>query len=173
MKYQYYKVTGGKLAAKMKELREAKDAFTNHMDEVVKNVGATGWQQYRSGSVAGITFADRPDKEVWKNAEVGFLPKRSKKEGKKIQALIDKLKPPKEYNTALSLFDLDGRMIFGVATVQGVPMHKPQIVGKFAPERCIFFINVPVSDDESYTPTDDDMVECKEWEMMKFMDEES
>jgi hypothetical protein len=36
MKFKYYKVTGGKLADKMKELRDAKDTFTNHMNEIVK-----------------------------------------------------------------------------------------------------------------------------------------
>jgi hypothetical protein len=169
MKFKYYKVNGGKLADKMKELRDAKDTFTNHMNEIVKSVGGINWEQFTTGSVAGINFTERPDKKVWKTASRGFLPKVSTKEGKKIHALITKLKAPKAYSTALSLFSLDGRMIFGEGTINGVPMHRPQIVGKFEP--CIFFIKVPVSDDENYTPTDDDMVECKEWEMMKFMEE--
>ena len=169
MNYQFYKVTGGKLAAKMNELRDAKVAFNKHMQEVCKTVGATEARVYTSGGFACFQFDKRPAKEVWKVAETGYLPKRSTTEGRKIQDLINKVRPAEQYVSGLSLFKLDGRMLLGAGTRQGVPMHRAGIVGRFADG--VFFIKVPVSDSEPYEPTDSDMVKCEEWEMMKFMSE--
>lgn len=171
MKHQFYKVTGGKLAAKMNELRAAKVLFNEHMAKVVETVGATNWQQFTSGPIACLNFANPPAKEVWKKESGGYMPKRSTTEGRKIQDLINTVKTPKPYNSALSLFDLSGRMVLGKMTRQGVPMCKPQIVGKF--DHGVFFIKVPVTDSEPYTATDSDMVKVKEWEMLKFMEEDS
>lgn len=169
MKYQYYKVTGGKLSAKMHELRDAKVVFNEHMRSVCDTVGAMNFNQYTSGPLASIIFDKPPAKEVWKKADGGYLPKRSTTAGRKIQDLINKVRIPKTYDSALALFGLKGRMILGGATRQGVPMCTAHIVGKF--EQGVFFIKVPVTDSEPYEATDPDMVKCEEWEMMKFMSE--
>lgn len=170
MNHQFYKVTGGKLAAKMIELRDRKVAHEKHLVGVCATIGAVEAMVFSSGGLACFTFDNPPAKEVWKKVKGGYMPKVSTTEGRRLHELAHKLPAAKEYNSALSLFDLSGRMVLGKMTLQGVPMCKPQIVGKF--DKGVFFIKVPVTDSEPYEATDPDMVKCAEWEMMKFMEED-
>jgi hypothetical protein len=81
-------------------------------------------------------------------------------------SLISKFEP---VQSALDVFSLEGLMVIGESTGRGCRMHEASFCGQN--NNKTYFVKVPQCKEQPYTPTSNDLVECKEWEMLKFMED--
>ena len=107
---------------------------------------------------------------LWKKVSDGFLPRRGTKDGKELSARLRKLPVTINLQDCLSVFELTNMMVLGESTNRGVAMHSASFCGKHATST--YFVKVPQEKGSEYKPTSIDLVECKGWEMLKFMEEE-
>ena len=138
------------------------------MIDFEKEVGASGTAEYNLGGVAYFTFTDKPCMQTWKKRHDGFMPRLGSKEGKALQKRLFALPRVGIIDDCLDAFKLNNMMVLGEATSTGVRMHGATFCGKH--ESKTYFIKVPQVKGQEYKPISSDMVECKEWEMLKFMD---
>ena len=169
MNYKYYKITGGKFVERYEEIVNQRAESIRALNELCSEVGAESASEFSRGGLAFFNFSKEPDRKIWKCALNGYMPKVSTKEGKAISKKISSMPEIISTDDALECIGLKGLRVFGESTGMGVRVHSATFCGKL-PERT-FFIKVPQCEENPYVPKDKDMVECKEWEMLKFMDE--
>jgi hypothetical protein len=169
MEYKFYKVTSGKFIERLKEIGNQRKIAIDKLNSLCDEVGAESASEYNGGGLACFNFAKTPDKSIWKPCSTGWMPKLSTKEGKLIAKKVKDLGKIPSQQMALDVFDLVGYRVFGDNTASGIEVGRAVFCGHMKYET--FFIKVPQDKESPYIPTCDSMVECKELEMLKFMDE--
>lgn len=167
MDYLFYRTTDLDFIGKLQCMRNKQVAYRENIEEIIKEVGAFDWAQYRTGSVAFFHFKQEPDRKVWKKSHEGFLPKVSNKEGKAIAERIKSVPTPKPLDDILKDYQFP-MMVLGESTSRGIAVHNSTLFGKFSENT--FFVRVPKGKGCDFTPPDI-FTEVKEWEALKFMDE--
>lgn len=168
MDYKFYKTTDLEFIGKLQRMRDHQIAYMENINKVASQVGAYDCLHYRSGGIACFKFKQEPDRKVWKKSHDGFLPKVSNKYGKEIDEQIRAVKQPKPLDDALKEYKFP-MLVMGEATARGVMMHDSTLFGKF--DKKTFFVRVPTSKNCDFKPPEI-FTEVKEWEALKFMDEE-
>lgn len=141
---------------------ESRDAA---LKELAKKFGAMDCLQWSSGGVAAFCFIDRPDKKSWKNVKHGFMPKAKTDELK----LLQKIPSAEDYRDIIKKYGFGGEMIIGEQVSSGgFRMHSSSIKGNR--KSGFYVIKVPYQD-EFGREVDISLIEIKEWEMMKGIEE--
>lgn len=170
MEHKYYKVTTGPFIEAVAQAVEDNEKATKAIHKFVDKVGAKEVAKYDTGKVAYFSFETPPDKSLWKVALHGHMPRMGTKVGKALASELDSLPKFNDLQALLKMFGLHKMMVLGEATNRGVRMHSAHFCGKHDSQT--YFIKVPQEKGNEYKPTSPDLIECKEWEMLKFMDEE-
>ena len=169
MKFKYYKVTSGAFIDRVAQAVVERDNAIKQLSMFEKEVGANGVAKYSAGGIAYFTFDEKPCMTLWKKVLDGFMPRRGTKDGKLLSEKLRTLPCIENIQDCLDTLKLNNLMVLGESTPRGVRMHGASFCGKHG--RKTYFIKVPQEKGNEYTPVSTDLVECKEWEMMKFMDE--
>lgn len=130
-------------------------------------MGAIGTAEYKSGGVAYFEFNTAPCMKTWKKAHEGYMPRLSTKEGKALRKELVALPKLVALDDCLDIFKLNNMMVLGKSTSRGISIHSATFCGNN--ESKTYFIKVPQEKGQEYKPVSSDLVECKEWEMLKFM----
>jgi hypothetical protein len=166
MKFKYFKITEQsalddiELALKSIEVRDL--AVKNLADKL----GAYDCLQYTHGGIAALKFYSTPDKLVWKKVKHGFLPKVKTEEYKILSGLPTLL----EWQDVIKRYGFGHEMMIGdrVPNGTGFRMHSSSIKGNR--KSSFYAIKAPYAD-EFDREVHDSLVELKEWEVLKAIDE--
>ena len=169
MDFMHYRVTAGPMIERLREIYAERTVTEENLSLIAKKYGATEALTYNSGDIAGFVFDEAPDTEAWKKSPHGWLPKVSSKKGKPIAKNIEASGKRPPFKDALKVYGLGHRIVIGEATRRGCVMHEASIQGHF--DDMVFFVRVPYTDEEPYESEFEDMIPCKEWEMLKHIDE--
>ena len=169
MEYKFYKVTEGAFIERVTNAIADRENAIKQLQEFKKESGASGIAEYQSGGVAYFEFDEKPCMKLWKKDLKGFMPRRGTKEGKLLSEKLRSLPSVKNIQDSLDVLKLDNMMVFGESTGRGVRLHSASFCGK--QDKKTYFIKVPQEKGQEYIPASSDLVECKEWEVLKFMDE--
>lgn len=190
---RYFKVTTGPLIDELKKVWAVNESARKEYTQILEDIGAKTSQWYgRDNRVTGIIFESEPDITLFKKLDCGWWPKKNTKAGKALAARFAAVKTRTEEsalhvvgikNTAFVL--LDGRHAYSIS-VTTIPEENP-----------VAYISVPWRDEDpaklaryvaseiegdsffhckelsfltTFQPTPD-MVEVKEWEVSKHVDE--
>lgn len=168
MEYKFYRITEGVFMDRAKGIRDGRDIAIKAILSLCEELGAKHAAEYSRGGIAHFEFGSRPDKSIWKVSGGGYMPKVSTKGGKEIQAKIKAIPKFEHFDCALDVIKLDGMRVFGENAPRGMRIHRATWCGRL--DESVLFIRVPQHEESPYVPADGSMVECKEWEMLKFMD---
>lgn len=186
---RYFKVVSGPFVDEVLKIREHQIEAHKKFQELAVSIGAEGCAIYDKGGLAGFVFESEPDMKIYRSKANYYLPRKNVAEGKAIWKLIDALPKCRSLNNALRLVGLppDFPCIFG----EGKAFYCV-FCGRY--DEKVFFINIPWKDVDpeemaqylkdreagkrccseldylQYVPHES-MVEVKEWEMLKYMDE--
>lgn len=168
VEFKFFKIVCPVALDELKQIRARKQVRQDAILELVKEFGAEYAREYRRGGIAYFSFpcGHSIDGRVWKKAHDGLYPKARTAEVEKIRALP----PAEQFENVLSRWGLGGEMVLGapVGPRGGFPMHSSHLLGDFGKQ--FFYIKVPYTG-EYDKPTPEGLVEIKEWEALKGMDE--
>lgn len=136
------------------------------VDELTKKLGAYECLQFQGGQIAGFHFNSTPDRAIWKKTKHGYLPKVKTDEAK----LVNDLPQTKDYKDAIKKYGFGGEMIIGdrPESGRGFKMHSSYLKGYKGSG--FYVIVVPFQDDFD-REVHSSLVELKEWEVLKAIDE--
>ena len=142
---RYFRITEGPMVEEIDRLFELRIAAGKLYADLAVKHGATGANNYqRSGTFAGFSFAESPDKAVYRldSKTRLWIPRKNVPAGKAIWEEINSLPSPSPVEHALRLVGLE----------PGLPMltdagrwYAPTLWGFGAP-RNIWFVSVPWKD---------------------------
>ena len=167
MKFKYFKITEKsaldyiELALKSIEVRGVA------LKKLTEKLGAYDCLQYSGGGIASFEFKSTPDKSIWKKVKYGFLPKVKTNEQKMMAALPKRL----EWQEVVKRYGFGGEMMIGdrVPGGTGIRMHSSYLKGNRASKFYAIVVPYSVEFDKEVHAS---LVEIKEWELIKAMDEE-
>lgn len=141
---------------------EVKDKY---LADLAKKFGAYECLQWNGGGIAAFCFSNRPDKAIWKSVKYGFMPKAKTDELKQLGETPKSI----DYRDIIKKYGFGGEMIIGdQVSTGGFRMHSSSIKG--SRKSSFYVIKVPYQD-EFDREIHSDLVEIKEWEMMKGIEE--
>lgn len=197
MYHRYFKVTSGPLIEELIKIREQRNESLAQWKAFALEIGAKEWLLYSNGAFGGFYFETPPDMSIWKQnkGDKGLTPRHSVPSGKELWNRIGKLPRMIPFDNALSAIKLDDcPVIFSDRYA-----HRCTIFGCF--NENVFFVKVPwvklseadevrfaeYKDNKAseeprlwyesefdhlmWTPHDS-LVEVKEWEVLKWKDEQ-
>lgn len=168
VKWKFYQIVSAAVIADIMAIRQEKQKRQDAIIELVKKFGAEEAKVYSGQRLACFVFPrdHEIDRDVWKKADGGWLPKVKTKNGE----LIKTLPPAREFNDVLGQFGLGGEMVIGqpAAGQRGFPMYKSQLQGSFKNQ--FFYVKTPYQG-EYKKSTPDGLKEIKEWEALKGEDD--
>ncbi len=168
MKFKYFQITEQSTLDHIEKCLVSIKAREVALVELSKEFGAKDCLQYSSGGIAAFSFNynERPDKSVWKKVKHGFMPKVKTNEHMR----IIETPPSIDYRDIIKKYSFGGEMIIGepISPRGGFPMHSSSIKG--SRKNNFYVIKVPYQN-EFDRDVDSTLLEIKEWEMLKGMDE--
>ena len=167
MKFKYFKIT------EQSALNDIELAIKSHEDrdvaveKLAKKLGAYDCLQFSEGSIAGFKFYSNPDKAIWKKVKHGFLPKVKTDE----HLMVAKLPKRLDYIEVIVQYGFGHEMLIGDRVPNGTAfrMHSSYIRGN---RQSAFYAIVVPYNDEFDREIHESLLELKEWEVLKAIDEE-
>lgn len=167
VEFKFFKIVCADAMAELQNIRERKQDRQDAILKLVEEFEAKYAREYSRGGIAYFAFPEghTVDRKVWKKAHDGFFPKARTAELEKVRGL-----PKCElFESVLGRWGLGGEMVLGSPTRAGggFPMHSSHIQGDF--DKQFFYIKVPYTGE--YRFKHEGLIEIKEWEALKGMDE--
>ena len=167
MKFKYLQITDKSVLNEIEACIVSIETRDKSLRDLAKKFGAYNCLQFSDGRVAGFEFSSRPEKTTWKNVKYGFMPKAKTSELK----MMNDIPCQKDYRDTIKQYGFGGEMIIGQPNgVGGFPMHSSSIKGNR--KTSFYVIKVPFQGDFD-KEVDQSLVEIKEWEMLKGIDDGS
>ena len=167
VKFKYFKITEQSTLDHIEECLVSVGVRVEATDALKLEVGAYECRSYSSGEIAYFAFNSQPDRKVWKKVKGGFMPKAKTKENNLILDLPKSI----DYRDITKKYNLGGEMMLGdQAPSGGFRMHSSYIRG--SRKSGFYAIVVPYQKDFD-RDIDDSLVEIKEWELLKEIEEAS
>ncbi len=170
MKFKYLQITEKETLDHIEECLVSIRTEEVALFDLAKEFGAKECLQYSGGSVASFTFnyGERPDKSVWKKVKHGFMPKVKTSEHKLLMGVPKSI----DYRDIIKKYSFGGEMFIGEmsASGHGFKVHSSYLKGN---RKTGFYVIVVPYADEFDREVDSSLVEIKEWEMIKGIDEQS
>jgi hypothetical protein len=166
MDFKYFKITEQSSIDYIEMALQSIEARDLAVKKLSEKLGARDCLQYNDGRVAAFTFSEIPDKAVWKYVKHGFLPRVKTKEHKMIVALPEIL----DWQKAIECYGFGNEMIIGERASNGRGFRMISSSIKMNRKACFYAIKVPYTGefDREVHPS---LVELKEWEVLKAIDE--
>ena len=167
VKFKFFKITQQEVIERIKSAHKSIGDFNEALLELKDEFGASHVQFFnRSHSLACFQFHGNScvDKKVWKKGNGGWLPKVKTEHKRKVDSLPKVIDP----NSIIQVYGLGNEMVLGEAESRGIPMHSSQLIGNIDKER--LYIKVPFNGDFSLN-LDQSLIEVKEWEVMRDLDQ--
>ena len=166
MKFKYFKITEQSALDDIELAIQSIEARDLAVKNLAKKLGAEDCLQFNGGEIAAFTFYVWPDKSIWKSVKHGFLPKVKTEEGKMVAALPKIL----DWQDVIKRYGFGHEMILGEpsANRRGFPMHSSSLKGNR--ESSFYAIKAPYTD-EFDRELHVSLLELKEWEVLKAIDE--
>lgn len=169
MEYKFYKVTQGEFVDAVTKAIDDRELALKSLNDFESKVGATGTAEYNRGGIAYFTFNEEPDMKLWKKAHDGFMPRLGTKAGKELNKELCALPKVVIIQDCLDVLGLNNMMVLGENTGRGFAMHSASFCGKNKSKT--YFVKVPQEKSDKNRELSPDLIECKEWEMLKFMED--
>lgn len=165
--WKYFEITKKESFEFIESALDSRNASIDAANDFCKKVGAVDVFQYNTGAIAAISFYGSKteiDMKVWKKVKDGHMPRAKTELAKEMQNL------PKiiNANDVCRDYGFGGEMVLGGKGVRGFKMHSSYIKGVRKSNK--WFICVPYNDDFNKA-VDGSLIERKEWEVLKSMDE--
>ena len=166
IEYKYFQITEKETLDHIEHCLLSIGVRNKAIQELVKELGARECFQWNRGGIASFSFNARPDKAIWKKVKHGYMPKVKTEEYKLINSLPESI----DYRDIIKKYSFGGEMILGEPTRPsgGFPMISSGIQG--SRKNNFYVIKVPYQG-EFDREVDKSLLEIKEWEMMKGIDE--
>jgi hypothetical protein len=166
MKFKYFKITEQSALDDIELALQSIEERDLAVKSLADKLGAYDCLQYTHGGIAAFKFYSTPDKLVWKKVKHGFLP-RSKTEEYKILSGLPSLL---EWQDVIKRYGFGNEMIIGERSSSGtgIRMHSSSLKGNR--KSSFYAIVVPYSADFE-KEVHQSLVELKEWEVLKAIDE--
>ncbi len=168
VKFKYFQITEKATLDQIENCLKSVDAREVEIKELIKAFNAKDCLQYNRGGIAGFSFEyeSLPDMTEWKKVKHGYLPRAKSEGNKKLKALTES----RDWRESIKVYGLGGEMIIGemAPSGRGFLMHSSSISGDR--KHNFYAVKVPYQDsfDKELDPS---LVEIKEWEYMKKMEE--
>lgn len=191
--HRYFRVTTGPLIEAGRALMQRRREAFVVIKAFCAEIGATDAHTYQSGNIAGFDFNIPPDPRVWASPTKSgvYRPRANTKAGRELKARVDALPTAPNLTTSISEVGLCNNF---PALIHGGMGYSSVAFG--APERGVMFVKVPWRDIDPqelaeykqqrasdsptrysnsldhllWTPTAD-MIEVKEWEVLREVEE--
>jgi hypothetical protein len=166
MEFKYFKITEQSALDNIELAIKSIEARDLAVKNLAEKMGAYDCLQYNQGSIAAFKFYSTPNKSIWKKVKHGFLPKVKTDEQKMIVALPKLL----DWQEVIKRYGFGHEMMIGdrVPNGTGFRMHSSYLKGNR--ESSFYAIVVPFID-EFIKEVHISLVELKEWEVLKAIDE--
>lgn len=192
MNHRYFRITEGPVVDEVRRIIAKRKELSELYVEFEKRIGAKGTRIYNhSGKVAGFEFEEAPSNDVWRKPDRDglYLPRKNSPTGKVLHKEIEALPRLPAIQDALKLVNLpphspivfaEGRAYF--ASLYGFPAKgvlfvrvpwrdvDPERLAQYRREKAERTHFNAEYEHAMWTPTPE-MVEVKEWEVLKEMDE--
>lgn len=186
MKYSYYKILGNEVQNEIKRLIKLRSDCYQKLEDVAEEIGAKKAFIYANGcQITGCYFYFgelKPDQKYWKYArrEVDsdsskalklWSPRLNTKQGSLLNKTIKEIMLiTKHERTALlkvgvSTTDFDG-------VIEGNRLHSPHMRGKYADNKLFLCVPDGWAEKNNDVIRHKNLVEVKEWEMIKAISEQ-
>jgi hypothetical protein len=166
MDFKYFKITEKSALDDIELAIQSIETRDLEVGKLTEKLGAYDCLQYSEGSIAAFKFYSTPDKSVWKRVKHGLLPKVKTDEYKMMSELPKQL----DYRDVIKQYGFGKEMMIGDRVPNGTAlrMHSSYIKGNR--ESGFYAIVVPYTGefDREVHPS---LVEIKEWEVLKAIDE--
>jgi hypothetical protein len=168
MKFKYFQITEKETLDYIEQCLVSIEVRNAAVKTLAKKLDAYDCLQWNSGGIAAFCFISRPDKTVWKSVKHGFMPKAKTDELK----LVGDIPKAIDYRDIIKKYGFGGEMIMGdpERAGGGFPMHSSYIKG--SRKTGFYAVKVPYQD-EFDKEVHDSLIEIKEWEMLKGIEEGS
>ena len=167
MKFKYFKITEQSTLDHIEECLVSVTKRERANLDLSKKFGAKEVFMYDSGGIGYFVFDSLPDMTLWKKVKHGFMPRAKTNE----QNLMRELPEQLQYNDIIKKYNLGGEMIIGErVNGRGFSMHSSYVRG--SRKSGFYAIVVPYQKDFD-RDIDDSLVEIKEWELLKEIEEAS
>ena len=166
MKFKYFKITEQSALDDIELAIQSIEVRDLAVKELAEKLGSYDCLQYSEGSVAAFKFYSTPDKSVWKKVKHGFLPKVKTEEYK----MVSGLPPLLEWQEVIKRYGFGHEMMIGdrVPNGTGLRMHSSYLKGS---RNSSFYAVVVPYTDEFDREVHESLLELKEWEVLKAIDE--
>lgn len=189
---RYFRVTTGPLIDAVKEIHKQQTAAVGQIRELINELGAKDAKLGAEGNIIGFTFDETPDSKLWKRTRRGwYYPKQSSNAGRDLIKRIKALPKHPSYDEAVLAIGLIPGFPALVDTYKGVG-HSVTLSGHI--DLGVWFVTVPWEDIDPgeleqykrdkasgkrwsasldhlcWEPTAD-LIEVKEWQVLKEIDE--
>ena len=166
IKYKYFKITEKETLDHIEHCLLSIGVRNKAILELTRELGARECFQWNRGGIASFSFNGRPDKAIWKKVKHGYMPKVKTTEDKLMQALPKSI----DYREIIKKYSFGDEMILGEPTRPSgwLAMVSSSIQG--SKKNKFYVIKVPYQG-EFDREVDKSLLEIKEWEMLKGMDE--
>ena len=165
--WKYFQITNLDHIKFIKECLESRDKAIDAAIALRDKVGAKEVYQYNTGAVAAFCFYGSKveiDMTIWKKVKDGHMPRAKTDLAKEVKDL-----PRIENaNEVCKFYGFGGEMVLGEQTGRGFKMHSSYIRG--IKDSDLWCMSVPYTG-EFKKEVDRSLIELKEWEMLKMIDE--
>ena len=168
MKFKYFKITEKQAIDDIELAIQSIEVRDVAVKELSEKVGAYNCLQFSEGSIAGFKFNSNPDKAIWKKVKHGFLPKVKTAEYRIMAELPKKL----DYRDIIKQYGFGGERMIGERVPNGTAfrMHSSYIKGN---RKSAFYAIVVPYEEEFNREVHPTLLELKEWEVLKAIEESS
>jgi hypothetical protein len=166
MKFKYFKITEQSALDDIELALKSIEARDLAVKNLADKLGAYDCLQFSDGGIAAFKFKSAPDKSTWKKSKYGFLPKAKTDEQKMMVSLPRLL----DWQEVIKRYGFGHEMIIGerASNGTGFRVHSSSIKGNR--KSSFYAIKAPYTD-EFDREVHDSLVELKEWEVLKAIDE--
>ena len=166
MKFKYFKITEQSALDDIELAIQSIEARDLAVKNLAKKLGAEDCLQFNGGEIAAFTFYVWPDKSIWKSVKHGFLPKVKTEEGRMVAALPKIL----DWQDVIKRYGFGSEMIIGERSANGTGFRMWSSSLKGNRHSSFYAIKAPYTD-EFEREVHDSLIEIKEWEVLKAIDE--
>ena len=166
MKFKYFKITEQSALDDIELALKSIEARDLAVKNLTKKLGAEDCLQFQGGCIAAFTFYPTPDKKIWKKVKHGFLPKVKTEEYKMVSSLPKRL----DWQEVIKRYGFGREMIIDERSANGAGFRMRSAYLKGNRKSGFYAIVVPYID-EFDKEVHDSLVEIKEWEVLKAIDE--
>lgn len=165
--WKYFQITNQEHLLFIKDRLESRDRAIEAAIALRDEVGAKEVYQYNTGAVAAFCFYGSKvdlDMTIWKKVKDGHMPRAKTDLAKKVK----ELPRIENANDVCKFYGFGGEMVLGEQTGRGFKMHSSYIRGVKGSD--FWCISVPYNE-EFEKEVSESLIELKEWEMLKKLDE--